>query len=94
MSDERFKRLEDAIRRVSKEIVLQGERLRNLEEGSRKLEKLDELDRRVTAFAGDIEAARRDRAMGDMDFKERREVLQNHEARLLKIERHENYDAR
>lgn len=94
MSDQRFGRLEASIKRISREVVLQGERLGRLEEEAKKLDKLGELDERVTAFAEDVEAARRDRTLSDFDFNERREVLQDHEARLLKIERHKKDDPR
>ncbi len=94
MSEERLSRLEASIRRISKEVVLQGERLVRLETGASKLNKLGELDERVTAFAEDIEAARRDRTLRDANFNENRETLLDHEARLLKIEREENDDTR
>jgi chromosome segregation ATPase len=87
MSDERFGRLEASIKRISKEVILQGERLTSLEEISKKLDKLDRLDDRVTSFAEDIEAARRERKLRDMGFKEYRDTLQDHEARVLRLER-------
>lgn len=94
MSDDRLERLEASMRRVIKEVVLQGERLAKLAAGAKRLDKLGELDRRVTAFAGDVEAARRERTLRDFDFKERRQVLQDHEARLLGMERNKTDDPR
>lgn len=94
MSNERLDRLETALRRVAKEIVLHGERLNRLEEASKTLDKLGALDDRLTQFAEDVEAARRERKLGDIGFKENRETLQNHEARLLKVEREIDDDSR
>jgi hypothetical protein len=86
MSEEKLGRLEAAIKRICRDIVLHGERLNALEAKSKQLEKLSELDERVIAFARDVEAARRERVLSDVDFNENRKTLQDHEARLLQIE--------
>lgn len=94
MSDERYSRLEDAVKRIAKEVVLHGERLRCLEEESKKLVKLGELDDRVTDFAEDIEAVRRDRTLRDYYFNENQEKFKKHDDRLRKLEGEENDDPR
>lgn len=94
MSDDRFNRLEASIKRIGKEVVLQGERLTRLEEASKKLDKLGELDDRVTSFAEDIEAARRDRTLRDYHFNENQAELKKHDDRLRKLEGGVNDDSR
>lgn len=94
MSDERIKGLEATIKRIAKEVVLHGERLDRLEHESKKLEKVRELDDRVTDFAGDIEAARRDRKLRDYHFNENQKALKNHNDRLKKLEGEKNDDPR
>jgi len=94
MSDERYGRLEDAVMRIAKEVVLHGERLGRLEVESKKLVKLGELDDRVTDFAEDIEAARRDRTLRDYYFNENQAKFQKLDDRLRKLEGEENDDTR
>lgn len=94
MSDERFKNLEASIKRIAKEVVLHDERLGRLEQESKKLEKVRELDDRVTDFAGDIEASRRDRKLRDYYFGENQKELKKHDDRLKKLEGEKNDDPR
>ena len=86
MSDERFESLEKTVRRIAGEVLRQGERLALLEESSRKFAKLAELEQRVADFAEDIEAARRERGVADLSFKELREELQRQAAKLISLE--------
>lgn len=51
-----------------------------------KLSKLDEINARLISFAGDVESARKMRAFNDASFAEHREILQNHEARLVRLD--------
>ncbi|MBI5245740.1 MAG: hypothetical protein HY923_01055 [Elusimicrobia bacterium] len=85
MSDDRIEALERTVRRVVGEVLRQGERLARLEEGSKKLAKLDELDQRVTDFAEDVEAARRERGIADQSFRDLRKELQRQAATLISL---------
>lgn len=48
----------------------------------------------MTDFAGDIEAARRDRKLRDYHFNENQKALKNHNDRLKKLEGEKNDDPR
>lgn len=87
MSEERLARLEASIKRIAHTVTLHEERLLELETNDGRFERLAQLDDRVTSFAEDVEAARRDRKLRDVDFNENRLKLQEHEARLIKLER-------
>lgn len=93
MSEE-IDRLEATIKRIGKEVVLQGERITRLEEASKKLDKIAELDGRVTSFVEDVEAARRDRTLRDYHFNENQKELKNRDNRLRTLEGGVNDDSR
>ena len=85
MSDNRIATLERTVRSVAGEVLRQRERLVLLEEASKQLSKLAELDQRVTDFAKDVEAARRERGVADLSFDELRKELQRQAAKLISL---------
>ena len=86
MSDDQIEVLTRTVRAIARGLLQQGERLVLLEEGSKKLAKLGELDQRVSDFTKDVEAARRERGIADESFKELREELQRQAAKLIQLE--------
>ena len=71
--DARFRRIEVVLDRIVEKL--------------HKLDKIDEVNERLIAFASDVEASRKDRGLYDLSFKEHRDALLNHEARLLRLEK-------
>ncbi|NNN04622.1 MAG: hypothetical protein HKL90_01845 [Elusimicrobia bacterium] len=63
------------------------ERFDRIDEKLKKLDVLDQMKGSMDALAGELASSRRERALSDISFRDHRDLLTDHELRLVRLER-------
>ena len=79
--------VEKTVRKIAVTVSRHEDYFVQMKEQLKKLDALDEIQKTMTALAGDLTSSRAERALSDKSYRDQQATLSDHEVRIHRLER-------